>query len=112
LLTNNFDVKDQIIYEPFCGAGAMFLPLRNKGAVLIGSDVDLEALEICKQLVPEAILIHHDTLGCLEPNKSIQHFQKKITEIREKPKQKPSDNDEIARLERNIEKQKQRTPWR
>jgi site-specific DNA-adenine methylase len=76
-----FDLKDQIIYEPFVGAGAMFLPLRNKGAVLIGSDIDIEALEICKQLVPEAILIYHDTLGCQNPARLIKRFQKEIEQI-------------------------------
>ncbi|CAI2194920.1 13951_t:CDS:2 [Funneliformis geosporum] len=108
------DFKDQIIYEPFVGAGAMFLPLRNKGAVLIGSDIDLEALEICKQLVPEAILIHHDTVGCLEPQSNIRHFQKKIEEIKAQPKKtKPQiakDTAEIARLEKKIEQEKLRTP--
>jgi site-specific DNA-adenine methylase len=110
------DLKDKIIYEPFVGAGAMFLPLKNKGAILIGSDVDLEALSICKQLVPEAILIHHDTLGCLEPNRNIKYFQKKIKAIQEKSqktkKQFAKNTEEIERLEKLIEKEKQRTPWR
>src|SRR5687767_14898184 len=99
LLTDcgELDLKDQIIYEPFVGAGAMFLPLRNKGAVLIGSDIDLEALSICKQLVPEAILIHHDTLGCLEPQQNIKHFQNRIKELQTKKKPTLKDNEEIAR---------------
>jgi len=118
-LLNDFgksEVKDQIIYEPFVGAGAMFLPLRNKGAVLVGSDIDLDALEICKQLVPEAILIHHNSIGCLEPKQNIQYYQNKIKEISEKSKsnkkQAEKDNQKITQLEQLIEKEKQRTPWR
>ncbi|CAI2188039.1 18131_t:CDS:2, partial [Funneliformis geosporum] len=112
LLTDcgELDLKDKIIYEPFIGVGAMFLPLRNKGAVLIGSDIELEALEICKQLVPEAILIHHDSLGCLEPNQNIKHFQGKIEELRNKPKLTAQDIAEIERLEKKIEQEKLRTP--
>jgi site-specific DNA-adenine methylase len=112
LLTNcgQIDLKDQIVYEPFVGAGAMLLPLKNKGTVLIGSDIDLEALEICKKLVPEAILIHHDSLGCLEPQGNIRNYQEKIKEIRERKRPITKDKEEIERLERLIEKQRQRTP--
>src|SRR5688572_25147413 len=111
LLTDcgEFDLKDQIIYEPFCGAGAVFLPLRNKGAVLVGSDIDEEALSICKQLVPEAILVHHDSIGCLEPQKNIKHFQNRITELGTK-KLTPKISEEITILKERIEKEKQRIP--
>jgi tRNA G10 N-methylase Trm11 len=114
LLTDcgKLDLKDEIIYEPFVGAGAIFLPLRNKGAVLIGSDIDLEALNICKQLVPEAILIHHNSVGCLEPKENIRNYQQKIKQIKEKARQSDKDLKEIARLEERIEREKQRTPWR
>lgn len=114
LLTDcgELDLKDQIVYEPFVGAGAMFLPLRNKGAVLIGSDIDLEALEICKKLVPEAILIHHNSLSCLKPKQNIEHFEKKIEELRNKPKSNAKNDAKIVRLEERIEEEKKRTPWR
>jgi len=67
------DLKDKIIFEPCVGTGNMLIPFIGKGAILIGSDIDKEALEICKENVPEAILTNCNTLLCYVPGKKLKY---------------------------------------
>ncbi|CAG8437985.1 8416_t:CDS:2 [Ambispora leptoticha] len=62
LASPKMDFKDKIIFEPCVGTG--------KGAILIGSDIDQEALEICRERIPEAILTNCNTLFCYVPGHS------------------------------------------
>jgi tRNA G10 N-methylase Trm11 len=67
MTSSEMDVKDKIIFEPCVGTGNLLVPLIGKGAILIGSDIDQEALEICKERVREAILTNCNTLLCYVP---------------------------------------------
>lgn len=88
------DVKDKIIFEPCVGTGNMLIPLIGKEAVLIGSDIDREALKICQAQVPEAILTNCNTLFCYIPNKNLKYGLYCGEHIFSEPKES------VSRLER------------
>ena len=48
LIETEMDLQDKIVFEPCVGTGNLLVPLLGKGAILIGSDIDAEALSIHK----------------------------------------------------------------
>lgn len=102
LASISMDFKDKIIFEPCVGTGNLLIPFIGKGAILIGSDIDQEALEICKQRVPEAILTNCNTLFCYFPhNKSLKYGRYCSEHIFSEPPET------VERLERILQQRKE-----
>ncbi|CAI2161368.1 10311_t:CDS:10 [Funneliformis geosporum] len=120
------DLTDKTVLDPCVGTGNLLIPLRGRGAILVGNDVDKEALEMCKERVPEAILTNCNALMCYNPRQAIKTFQEKIVglekrkselsslekldkgeskELRDVPNQPP---ETIKQLERVIENDKRK----
>ena len=57
-----------------CGAGSLLIPWKDSGALLVGADIDEEALELCKENLPNAILFKHNSLECDTPCHEISHI--------------------------------------
>lgn len=96
------DFKDKIIFDPCVGTGNLLVPLIGKDAVLIGSEIDQEALEICKQRVPEAILTNCNTLLCYVPsNKNLKYDRYCSEHIFSEPKET------VERLERILQQKQE-----
>jgi len=118
------DITDKIIGDPCVGTGNFFIPLIGRNAILIGNDIDKEALEICKQRVPEAILTNCNALTCFSPTsvikrsfERIEELQKELSELTQKEKTDRKEKNrinkiplEIEEAKKVIEKQKLRKP--
>lgn len=118
--------KDKLVHDPCVGTGNLFWPLKDKGAILIGNDIDLPSLETCKQRIPEAILTNCDVFRCVNPRLVIKDSKKKIVELDEKlqqllVKEKPDSKEkkrikdiplEIEKRVKAIEESKLVKPWK
>ena len=49
LLIELTTTKDQVVFDPFCGSGTTLKVGLEKGYDVIGCDVDLNAISICKK---------------------------------------------------------------
>jgi len=119
-------LEGKLVYEPCVGTGNLFWPMRDKGAILIGNDIDLPSLETCKQRIPEAILTNCDIWKCCNPRTTIKWTKKKMVELVEEQqqislKEKLDRNDnkrlkliptELKELAEIIDKAKQIKPWK
>ena len=73
--TKTQDRKLDVIIDIAVGAGSLLIPWKETGALLIGSDIDEEALNICKENIPNnLILFKHDALICDTPCKEPEHL--------------------------------------
>ena len=61
------DHSGDIVIDISCGAGSLLIPWKDTNALLIGADIDSEALELCQQNLPQAILYKHNSLECATP---------------------------------------------
>jgi ubiquinone/menaquinone biosynthesis C-methylase UbiE len=97
------DLKNKIILEPCVGTGNLLVPLIGKGAVLIGVDIDEEALKVCKERIPEAILTNCNTLLCYVPsnNQNLKYGRYCSQHIFNEPQET------ISRLERILQQRKE-----
>jgi predicted RNA methylase len=64
----------EMVIDISCGAGSLLLPWKNTSALLIGADLDQEALELCQQNLPQALLFQHDSLACPTPCAIREHI--------------------------------------
>ena len=71
----NEDKKEQasMVIDISCGAGSLLIPWKNTGILLIGADLDEEALELAKQNLPNSILFKHNSLECDTPCEIKEH---------------------------------------
>ena len=68
------DHSESMVIDISCGAGSLLIPWKNANALLIGADVDEEALELCKINLPHAILFKHNSLECNTPCEIKEHL--------------------------------------
>jgi predicted RNA methylase len=68
--------KEEIsmVIDISCGAGSLLIPWKKTGVLLIGADLDKEALELCKQNLPQSILFKHNSLECPTPCEIKEHL--------------------------------------
>ncbi|CAI2172204.1 8023_t:CDS:1 [Funneliformis geosporum] len=77
------DLTDKTVLDPCVGTGNLLISLRGRGTILVGNDVDKEALETCKQRIPEAILTNCNIFLCVNPKLVIKDSEKKMVELHE-----------------------------
>lgn len=68
------DHSQNIVIDIACGVGSLLIPWKETNAFLIGADIDLEALELCKINLPTAILFKHNSLECSTPCQIKEHI--------------------------------------
>lgn len=71
---NKKDYSQSIIIDISCGAGSLLIPWKDTNALLIGADLDEEALILCKQNLPSSILFKHNSLECNTPCENKEHL--------------------------------------
>ena len=91
-LANANPTKEKIIIDISCGVGSLLIPWKETNSLLIGADVDEEALELAKQNLPQSILFKHNSLECDTPCEIVEHIfhqgtdLAKIKELKDKEK--------------------------
>jgi len=63
-----------IVTDISCGAGSLLIPWKDSGALLIGADIDEEALNTCRENLPNSLLFKHDSLECNTPCQVPEHL--------------------------------------
>lgn len=66
--------ENKIIIDIACGAGSLLIPWKDTNALLVGADLDEEALELCKTNLPHTILFKHNSLECPTPCEIKEHL--------------------------------------
>jgi predicted RNA methylase len=66
--------QQNIVIDISCGAGSLLIPWKDTNALIIGADVDEEALELCKINLPNSILFKHNSLECDTPCEVKEHL--------------------------------------
>ena len=64
----------KMIIDISCGTGSLLIPWKDTNALLIGADIDEEALELCKLNLPDSILFKHNSLECETPCEIKKHL--------------------------------------
>jgi predicted RNA methylase len=107
------DLTDKTVLDPCVGTGNLLIPMRNRGAILIGIDIDREALEMCKERIPEAILTNCNSLLCFNPAKTlrmgketIEELEKELSELNQKEKTDRKEKNRINKIPLEIERWK------
>jgi predicted RNA methylase len=90
LVQSQKDSSQKIIIDISCGVGFLLIPWKETDTLLIGADVDEEALELCKINLPNSILFKHNSLECDTPCQIKEHIfhegvsLEKVKEYKEK----------------------------
>jgi type I restriction enzyme M protein len=75
--------ENNVVIDISCGAGSLLIPWKDTNALLIGADLDEEALEICKSNLPQSILFKHNSLECDTPCEIKEHIFYEGTSLEE-----------------------------
>ena len=71
---NKKDYSQNLVIDISCGAGSLLIPWKESGALIVGADIDEEALELCKINLPNSLLFKHNSLECNTPCEIKEHI--------------------------------------